>query len=596
MKKTKVLLSYVRSDKHDDRMWDYTGLFYLAGALERAGYEPLVYHKDWQGLVKAVDTNLPDVVGFSCDAENQRFLERLIPSVRRDYEDRTGKKLVVLVGGPQAVSLGEAFLITSGADHIIRGEGDETLPALLDILFAEGSKGRDDEKLNSVPGLAWIDGKGAFRETEGIGIVEDLDTLPRPAYHASLHRRVYGRVVFSGRGCPFSCAFCASNVGHQRLRQRKIEDVISEISDNLSREPGLRYIIIQDDTFCTDPKRVRLFCEGMRNIRKKHSVVWFCETHVKTLLKDPELLREMIASGLVRLQIGMESGDAKVLRMYNKNITPQDMIDLVEMAVDMGLPQIAGNFITGGPKEEDGVTEAFIRRLIRVGAGVVDINTGFLRNYPQTAISKDPAAFGLKVVSEDNLTAGDDYPSVIPVDSAEDDIIALRQSYNRAIREEMGMCIQNRQIPLERVLKQFKLREEYGISSRWTLELSAREYINEYYRMFYLGEAVPFDRKIPACELYPQRTFQFYRSVISTDGITKLFGSVLSPLEYDIIFHSAGKMSISKIADVLWNKQYKEAYPDKGDFEDAVTGLIESFERSFLVTVFRFPPVQGEVV
>ena len=149
--------------------------------------------------------------------------------------------------------------------------------------------------------------------------------------------------------------------------------------------------------------------------------------------------------------------------MYNKNITPQDMIDLVEMAVDMGLPQIAGNFITGGPKEEEGVTEAFIRRLIRAGAGVVDINTGFLRNYPQTAISKDPEAFGLKVVSEDNLTAGDDYPSVIPVDSTEDDIIALRQSYNRAIREEMGMCIQNRQIPLERVLKQFKLREEYGI-------------------------------------------------------------------------------------------------------------------------------------
>ena len=584
MRKRKVLLCYVRLRAPAGALWEYTGLFYLAGALERNAYAPYVFHGSWMELRAAVREIEPEVVGFSCDAENQHFLQGLIPAVKRECLERQGAAPCVVVGGPQSCALGEAFLAATGADYILRGEGDDTLPALLDCLFTQGGAAG---ALRAIPGLAWRDAAGAFHETPGVGMVADLDTLPRPAYHTSLHKRGYGRVIFSGRGCPFGCAFCASHVGHRSYRLRRMDDVLAEIRENLDRNPDIRYIMMQDDTFCTDPARVRAFCAGMRGIRKTRPVVWFCETHVQTLLRDPPLLREMIDSGLVRLQIGMESGDPEVLRLYNKNITPSQVLHLTELAVELGLPQIAGNFIVGGPREREGLTEDFIRRLLRVGAGVVDLNTGFLRNYPFTAISRNPAAFGLTVTAEDDRTAGDDYPGVVPAGASEEAVVALRQRLNRAIREEMGRCIEGKQIPLERVMAQYRLREEYGIASRWTLELSARGHIHEYYRTLYLGEGQPFDPEAPPEALYPQRTFEYYRGILHTGGIARLFGTVLSPLEADILYRCAGKRSVSEIAADLWGK-YREGYPALSGLQTAVMRFLETADKRYWVTVFRF--------
>lgn len=583
--KEKVLLCYVRLKTQVSLHWEYTGLFYLAGALEGRGYLPKVYHGDRLRLPQVIRDLKPPVIGFSCDAENQHFLEALIPEIKRYCVEELRYTPYILTGGPQACGLGETFLKTSGADYILRGEGEQILPDLLDCLFSEGPASSSPDR---IPGLCRLDAKGVFCENPGIGIVKDLDTLPRPAYHTSLHKRPYGRVIFSGRGCPFSCAFCASHVGHQTFRMRRIGDVLAEIRENLARDPGIRYIIMQDDTFCANAARVREFCAGMRQLRKERPVVWFCETHVKTLLKDPALLGEMIESGLVRLQVGMESGDPEVLRLYHKDITPKEVLELTELAARMGLPQIAGNFIVGGPREKEGLTEQFVRQLIRTGAGIVDINTGFLRNYPYTAISMDPAAFGLRVTAGDERTAGDDYPGVIPEDSSEEEVVALRQGLNRAIREEMGRCIEQKLIPTERIMAQYRLMEEYGVNSRWTLEISAREHIHEYYRMLYLGEGQAFDRRIPAEHMYPQRTFQFYRGVILHGGIPKLFGMVLSPLEEDILFYSAGKLSVSGITEALWEK-WKGAYANPEELKEAILGFLEIADRRYWITIFAFP-------
>lgn len=589
MEKKKVLLCYLRLKKPADQLWEYTGLFYLAAALTRSGFTPLVWHEDWRGALDAALTHLPLCLGFSCDAENQHFLEGFIPRIRRELEERTGKHHTIVVGGPQAMSLGREFLEHSGADAVLRGEGEETLPGLLSLLEKRQLSGPASLKPEDIPypGIAWLDEQGAYHEKSGIGLVEDLRTLPRPAYQASLHRRLYGRVIFTGRGCPFSCAFCASNVGHQKLRLRKISDVLAEINDNLEREPRIRFLILQDDTFCTSVDRVREFCAGMRLIREKRPIVWFCETHVRTILRNRELLREMVESGLVRMQIGMESGDPAVLKQYRKNVTPEEELELVQMAVDVGLPQIAGNFIIGGPPEKEGATEAFIRKLLRVGAGITDISTGFLRAYPFTAISKDPSSYGLRLLSDDKRSAGDDFPSVIPEGMTAEEVTALRQTCNKAVREEIDRCIRKRLIPLERVMAQMRLNEEYGISSRWIKELSVRAMVYEYYRMIYLKEGQPYSRSLPSEYVYPQRTFQFYRGVVNRDGIYHLDGTILSPLERDLLFYCAGKLTIVQIVEALWEK-YGDSYEDQGELLDAVENLLEQADSHYWITVFVF--------
>ena len=589
MKQTKVLLCYIRLYKPEDHLWEYTGLFYLAGALLRTGVSPMVWHEDWMGARDAILAHRPEVIGFSCDAENQHFLEGFLPRMREELRKQTGRNVTILVGGPQAMALGREFLEISGAEVSLRGEGEETLPALVLLLNKKRttSLSLSDPKDIPIPGLAWLDDAYRLRETPGMGVVGDLSTLPRPAYQASLHRRVYGRVLFTGRGCPFSCAFCASHVGHQSLRLREIRDVLAEIRENLAREPLIRYVIIQDDTFCTSVDRVREFCAGMRRIRENRPIVWFCETHVRTILHHPELLTEMVESGLVRMQIGMESGDPEVLKKYNKNVTPEEELALVRMAVKAGLPQIAGNFIIGGPPEKKGATEHFIRLLLQEGPGVVDISTGFLRSYPFTAVSENPSAFGLTILSDDRRTAGDDYPSVIPEGWTPEEVMALRQACNRAIREETDQLIRHRKLPLTHVMAQFRLNEEYRISSRWMKELSIRETVYEYYRMIYLGEGIPYHRSLPPRDTYPQRTFQFYRSVMNDGGIYRLEQTVLSPLERDILFYCGGKLSILQIAQALW-KKYGSAYSDQSEFLSAIEDVLEQAERRYWITVFVF--------
>jgi hypothetical protein len=88
--------------------------------------------------------------------------------------------------------------------------------------------------------------------------------------------------------------------------------------------------------------------------------------------------------------------------------------------------------------------------------------------------------------------------------------------------------------------------------------------------------------------MYPQRTFQFYRGVILQGGIPRLFGTVLSPLEKEILFYSAGKLSVSSITGALWEK-WKGAYANPEELKEAILGFLEIADRRYWITIFAFP-------
>ncbi|HEY5555624.1 hypothetical protein [Acetobacterium sp.] len=89
-----------------------------------------------------------------------------------------------------------------------------------------------------------------------------------PTYHASLHKNhVYGKLIFTGRGCPYQCAYCAPSPGKHKVRLRSIPLVLSEIKLNLNNNSDLNYIINMDDTFTLNRERIEEFCKGMKEIR-----------------------------------------------------------------------------------------------------------------------------------------------------------------------------------------------------------------------------------------------------------------------------------------------------------------------------------------
>ena len=62
---------------------------------------------------------------------------------------------------------------------------------------------------------------------------------------------------------------------------------------------------------------------------------------------------------------------------------------------------------------------------------------------------------------------------------------------------------------------------------------------------------------------------------------------VLSPLEYDQLFYSTGKLSLGEITGILWEK-YQSAYESRKEFLGMVDRVMRLADRRFWITVFCF--------
>lgn len=568
----KVLLCNV-SEKYETSIHDYVGLFYLAGVLEKAGFTPLVFHGKPENLMAEIKKNEPEAVGFSCDFDNTQIVISLAKKIKEEWN------IPIIVGGPQSIGLSKKFIEDSQVDYILRGEGEVALPKLLKtILKGEGN-------LKTIKGLAFIK-DGVFIETEPPEIIENLDSLPLPAYHSSLHKKhSYGKLIFTGRGCPYQCAYCAPSPGKEKVRLRSIPLVLEEIKLNLKNNSDLNYIIIMDDTFTLNRQRMEEFCQGMKTIRKERDVVWYCECHVGQIKNWMDILPTMIDAGLIRLQIGIESGDQKVVDLYNKHVKVQDIIEFVSYAAECGLTQIATNFIVGGPEEEEGATAKLIRTLMEKAPGVIDIITGFLRAYPGTQILEKPEKFNLQLHDESGHLSGDDYPFVTPKGRSQDQVMKDRQELNKVIRQSMQKKIKDHALREVAVMKQFHAALTYGIRSRWFEEISANQRAYEYYYVLYLKEGQAFDPSLDFSRDYPQRTFEVWRTMTFTEGFPKLDGVALSPLEYELLLRCAGKMSLEAMESELYAR-FGATYKNQAEFHGKLVDILYQFNFKYWLTHF----------
>ena len=555
---------------------DCLGLFYLAAVLEKKGYDPWVFHGITSDVPDILEKNIKEkniaAVGFSCDYQNRSAVEELCRYAKNKYG------VAVVVGGPQAIALGPDFFRASGCDYVVRGEAEETLPELLDLLVHS----RGDRGL--IKGLCWLEENGALGTGGEREPVEDLDSLPFPAYHRALGpARHYGSTVFTGRGCPFSCAFCYQSNHKKKVRLRSVESVMKEIETNLDKNPDIKYITVMDDTFTLTPQRVEEFCGRMKKLKKDRKIAWYCEGHVRTLARHPEMLKYMADAGLLRLQIGVESGRREVLDIYGKNTTPEEIEFVVREAVKCKLPQIAANFIIGGPLEgEQTMNEnlSFIDKLLNIAPGVIDISTGFLRPYPGTAISKDPGAFGLKISADGEIRSFDDFPPVTVDGLSAEDIIAIRMKTGRHISKTMRGLLNENKVPYETILSQYMAARDFGVTSMWYLDAFKRSaFLDEYFRLISEGAASRL-ADVPAAEFNewrPQRTVEIWRNVNLKEGFPEIDGYVLSPLEFELLLHSSGKLTFAEIAASLYGK-FGDKFESEGELAEMIIRTLKTFD------------------
>lgn len=279
-----------------------------------------------------------DVFGFSTICSSYPLTLRLAAEVRR-----LNPNAVIILGGPQAsvvdVPTMRAF---SYVDFVVRGEADETFPALLDAISGDAL----GEGWYNIPGITFRRGDEVIRNPNA-PVVHDLDRLPLPALHLDRDIRTRRGVHLEiGRGCPFACTFCSTNDFFRRhFRLKSPQTMIDQMKD-VKLQYGLSYFSLIHDMYTIDRKKVAEFCEALLSCGDQFT--WGCSARTDCISED--LIGLMAKAGCRGIFFGIETGSKHLQSVINKKLDLSEAWDHIKCADRHGIGTAVA-LISGFPEE-----------------------------------------------------------------------------------------------------------------------------------------------------------------------------------------------------------------------------------------------------
>ena len=170
--------------------------------------------------------------------------------------------------------------------------------------------------------------------------------------------------IITGRGCPYSCSFCAcATLFGRRVRRRSVTDVLQEM-DHLANHEGIREFHIQDSAFIVTGAFVRELCENLIDSRRGYC--WALTSGVRLDAVNPELVRLMESAGCYSMALGIESGSDHILARMSKNLDVATIRSQVRMIKENSKIRLTGFFIIGYPDEVENDVAATIRLAVEL--------------------------------------------------------------------------------------------------------------------------------------------------------------------------------------------------------------------------------------
>ncbi|MFE9883309.1 B12-binding domain-containing radical SAM protein [Streptomyces sp. NPDC005784] len=323
----------------------------LAAVARRSGHDPVVVDPTLaltDGLVtdgpdfhrqvaEIICSSRPDVVGLTtmCNSYPQtltlaRWCRELDPTVR------------ILLGGPQASVVDVATMREFGwIDAIARNEADRSLVQVLDR-WAAG----DD--LTGVAGATWRGADGNVVREPAAPLLHDLDDLPFPAYDLYPFERATVALapVEAGRGCPYGCTFCSTNVFFNRdYRIKSPARLIAEMR-HLRDTYGFTRFDLVHDMLTVDQRWVRAFCAAL--LDGGDGFEWACSARTDRV--DDALLTTMAAAGCRGMFFGVETGSQRMQPLVRKRLRIDHVLPVIRSGTERGI-SCTGSMIVGFPEE-----------------------------------------------------------------------------------------------------------------------------------------------------------------------------------------------------------------------------------------------------
>jgi len=306
------------------------GVMYLAAYLRRElSVEPMIVNQRLENcppeeVVRRAVAFGADVVGFSALTTSAHVLPESVRLARASLPNA-----LILAGGPHASATKEALMAEADVDVVVPGEGELATKAVLQA-WAEG--GRD---FGGIPGVIWRDAKGEVVVNPGaVEQVEDLDTLPFPAYDlinlpaywraqsiAPVFRRRYASLV-SSRGCPYGCIWCHKIFG-KSIRVNSPERIVEEMT-RLSKTYGINDFEFLDDNFNFHPRRVIEFCGLVGQSALKPRIAF--PNGIRADLLTDEIVDALVQTGMYQCSFAMETASPRLQKYTCKNMNLEKLM------------------------------------------------------------------------------------------------------------------------------------------------------------------------------------------------------------------------------------------------------------------------------
>ena len=292
---------------------------------------------------------------------------------------------VLISGGPHLSIDGFNFIKENKIFDIgIAGEGEQS--------FLELAKGKPK---NEIGGIIFNNG-GQTAASGNRPYNINLDDLPFPDYNlfnSHLHNGIAYRFsrnaypIFTSRGCPFKCVYCASYISMGRTwRARSVKNILEELKKAKTDYDISRFEIL-DDNFNIDPERTKDFCREVSSLKLR----WSCPSGLRADSIDNELVRLMKEAGCYYVYLGIETGDEAVYSKLGKGGSLSRVKEAVKLFKSQGI-RVAGAFIIGLPDTTKAIDQESLRfsKKIKLDQATFAMLQPFYNTPVYNLLKKDP--------------------------------------------------------------------------------------------------------------------------------------------------------------------------------------------------------------
>ncbi len=245
----------------------------------------------------------------------------------------------VVMGGIYATLYRDHAVRHCGADRVISGPGEANILSLVEEITG-------------------------FSVSSGFD-PDNLDTYPYPAF--DLQRKITYIPLLTSRGCPFSCAYCASSIVSPKRMLRNPGTVVEEIK-YWNEKYGTREFVLYDDALLVDPEKhaipmlEKIIQTGLKvNFHTPNAV------HVRGI--SGKIADLMYRAGFKTLRLGLETSVFESRSNLDGKVTEDEFIQAVSYLKKAGFErnQVGAYLLFGLPGQDISSVEESIETVKKRG-------------------------------------------------------------------------------------------------------------------------------------------------------------------------------------------------------------------------------------